>query len=96
MIEIILTVMLTWTAPTTRVDGSPLPVEEIGGYTVRVECPGEDRKEYDADRSATSMEVPGTRDCDYWIATYDTDGLYSVFSKGTINKLNAPSRGGIR
>lgn len=96
MLEILLTVTLTWTPPSTRVNGDILPAEDIGGYEIIVDCPNEPEVRYKAPAEAVSMEVSGTKACDYFIATYDTNGLYSDYAKGVNRTVDAPSRGGIR
>ena len=82
------TLTLTWTVPTERVNGDPLPIEEISHYDLRCEPVG--------GGEVTRMEIPATADggifegqlgsvfpaygvYDCGLATVDTWGLSSDY-----------------
>lgn len=80
---------LEWNRPTQREDGSNLPVEEIGGYELQMTDPaGATETVIIDDGSAVGYELgtlaPG--DYEFWIAVYDTNGLYSNFVSLTPTK----------
>lgn len=68
---------LTWTSPTERADGTPLPISEISHYDLYAdgafltEVPG-------GDSTFSSQMAPGEH-C-FAMKTVDTDGGESVFS----------------
>lgn len=76
------TLSLTWIAPDSRKDGKPLDPSEIGGYEVAYSCNGEPTSTFNIDPTKVSYVTPvmpvGT--CEFAIATYDTNGLYSEFT----------------
>lgn len=90
---------LEWSTPTHRVNGDPLPVEQIGGYEVRVVYPdGTEETVVVPDSRAVGYELPNLPPGEYLfrIAAYDTDGLYSEFvdiapSAGPGSAPEAPS-----
>jgi hypothetical protein len=81
---------LTWTAPASRADGTPLALSEIAGYRVYYgTSAGSYQNHVDITngtlQSATLTGVPvGT----YYVAmtTYDTSGLQSSYSAPVIKK----------
>ena len=75
---------LTWTAPSTRADGTPLSLAEISGYRIYY---GESEGDYPnsadvADGSATSATVTDIPVGNYYLVmtTYDVDGRESGYS----------------
>lgn len=73
---------LSWTPPTERENGDPMPPEEIGGYELRVVAPdGSTDTIVINDPAATGYDLSGLQHGDYtfMIAVYDTNGLYSEF-----------------
>lgn len=77
--------VLTWTPPTERVDGTPLPVQEIGGYRVYFAIgDGPLGQPIDVSGgSTTSYEVPRALDgrrC-YAMTTVDTNAQESARSE---------------
>ncbi len=77
-------ISLNWTAPSTRSDGSPLDVSEIGGYQVYVGDTSDSlQMEVDLnDGSAVSTTISGKPLGSYFVAitVYDTDGKTSSYS----------------
>lgn len=80
---------LSWTAPVTRSDGSPISLAEIDGYRIYY---GSDQGEYPDsidinDGSATVANISGVLLGDYYIVmtTYDSDGRESTQS-GVVSK----------
>jgi hypothetical protein len=81
---------LSWTAPVSRTDGSPLALSEIGGYRVYYgTSPGNYPNSINITngslQSATLSGVPlGT----YYVAmsTYDTSGVESNYSAPVVKK----------
>ena len=75
---------LTWDAPTTRVDGQPLPMDEIANYNL---CCGDVQTSIPKSTETGSYEVSradilsgyGEHVC--YMTTVDTDGLESTPSK---------------
>ena len=96
MIEALIVVMLSWSPPTERVNGSDMAASEIGGYEIRVECPDVPTESLQTQDVAYEIEVPDPGACEFYVATYDTDGIYSDFVKAVSPTLKAPTRGGIR
>ena len=75
---------LTWTAPSTRADGTPLSLAEISGYRIYY---GESEGDYPnsadvADGTATSATVTDIPVGNYYLVmtTYDVDGRESGYS----------------
>ena len=95
MIELIV-VMLSWSPPTERVNGNSMAPDEIGGYEIRVECPDIPTESLQTQDVAYEIEVTDPGACEFYVATYDTDGIYSDFIKAVSPTLKAPTRGGIR
>ena len=95
MIELIV-VMLSWSPPTERVNGNSMAPDEIGGYEIRVECPDVPTESLQTQDVAYEIEVTDPGACEFYVATYDTDGIYSDFIKAVSPTLKAPTRGGIR
>lgn len=83
-------IQLNWNAPTTRTDGSALPLTDIQGYELVVTTATESNSV--TINAATTTEfthenpVPdcGAGDIDYQIATVDTDGRVSELTDPTI------------
>jgi hypothetical protein len=75
---------LSWVIPTTRSDGSVLPLEEIGGYRLYMGETSDSLSEIDdlPDNSATSYTVSNLAAATYFFAVkvYDTQGNESAFS----------------
>lgn len=72
----------SWARPTQRENGLELPLEEIGGYEVRVTPPGGEPYEYlIEDPSATGITIESCVPGEYLLqaAVFDTNGLYSQF-----------------
>jgi hypothetical protein len=90
------TVTLSWTPPTERVNGNHMSTDEIGGYEVVTKCPGQTDASYIVQSVVYTLEGQGIRDCEFYVATYDTDGIYSEFVKAVGTTIRAPTRGGIR
>lgn len=83
--------VITWTPPTERVDGTPLPATEIGSYILRVdgtqvaEIPG-------TETTYTISGLPvGTYSFD--MATKDTVGRIGPFSVAVQKRVDAPPGG---
>ena len=79
---------LTWTAPVTRADGSPIPLSDIGGYRIHY---GVVAGNYPvtvevSDGSAQSATVDNIPAGSYHVVmtTYDTNGLVSVQSPAIV------------
>lgn len=94
----LLAVVLSWPAPTERVNGAELLESEIGGYVVRTECSSTiEHFTVNALSYSLSNEYIG---CDISVAVFDTDGLYSDFvtavERPNTETLRAPMRGGIK
>ena len=75
-------VVLEWDKPDERENGDYLEESEIGGYEIRYRQPGqEDYETVIIDDGLVEKyeftEALGTTE--FEIASYDTDGLYSVF-----------------
>lgn len=76
---------LEWTIPTSRENGDPLPVEEIGGYEIRYTVDGEQYETIVPDGSANGYDVaaleptPPPGSTTFTLGAYDTKGLYSEF-----------------
>ena len=80
-----LTVTLSWSAPTTRLNGDPLTVAELAGYAIYYYLEGAEE-----DGEVVSISNPGTTSqsitlsasgtYNFAIATIDTDGLESDMS----------------
>jgi hypothetical protein len=96
MIEALIVVMLSWSPPTERVNGNSMAPDEIGGYEIRVECQDEPAESLQTQDVAYEIELPDPGACEFYVATYDTDGIYSDFVKAVSPTLKAPTRGGIR
>jgi len=96
MIEALIVVMLSWSPPTERVNGSDMAASEIGGYEIRVECQDAPAESLQTQDVAYEIEVTDPGACEFYVATYDTDGIYSDFIKAVSPTLKAPTRGGIR
>lgn len=73
---------VSWTAPTTRLDGSPLAATEISGY--RFYCNAANTTQY-IDIPASSLQIVpadiintcGPVDMQFFMTTLDTNGLES-------------------
>jgi len=80
---------LSWAAPVTRSDGSPMSLAEIDGYKVYYgSTQGDYPKSVDInDGTETAMTVSGVPVGDYYIVmtTYDSDGRESTQSS-VVNK----------
>jgi hypothetical protein len=81
---------LSWTAPTTRTDGSPISLSEIDGYRVYY---GSTQGDYPDsvdinDGSASSATISGVPAGDYYIVmtTYDSDGRESSQSGAVLKQ----------
>ena len=79
-------VTLSWTTPSSRVDGNPLPLTEIGGYEIYYFMEGSSQGEGEtllvADPMANQVTTPRLVAGTYYfaIASYDVDGIYSELS----------------
>ncbi|MBT8121267.1 MAG: fibronectin type III domain-containing protein, partial [Gammaproteobacteria bacterium] len=75
---------LSWTAPTTREDGTAIALSEIGGYRIYYgDAPGNFTNTVDiADGSVTTATVSDIPSGDYYVAmsTVDTGGNVSALS----------------
>jgi hypothetical protein len=73
---------LSWSVPTQREDGTPLPISELGGYEIAVDC-GNGNVMYPVTSGVdtyTINDLPvGT--CEFSISAFDTDGLQSAWSE---------------
>lgn len=96
---------LTWDAPTTYTDGSPLPAANIGGYKVYwrsnlTEAYVDGRsKDVGKVLTTTIQNVTGSSTTVYYFAitTYDTIGTEGPFSNEVDNKIPlAPGAGVLR
>ena len=90
---------LTWSIPTTRADGKPLPVEQIAGYELYWSCsPAASGTVSIAGGAVSSADLAGDwiGDCTFAMAAVDTDGLKSVLSAAVPLhfKPNKPADGG--
>ena len=80
------TITLSWTAPTTRADNSPLALTEIGGYEIYYYLDGTPINEGQmvniSDRNTTTYTTPELPAGKYYfaISTYDTSMIYSPLS----------------
>mgnify|MGYP000471734064 CR=1 FL=1 len=79
------TITLSWSAPTTRADNSPLPSDEIGGYEIYYYLDGtsiDDGQVVNLSNSTTSFTTPPLSNGTYHfaIATFDTNMIYSDLS----------------
>ncbi|MCU7853925.1 MAG: putative Ig domain-containing protein [Candidatus Thiodiazotropha sp. (ex Monitilora ramsayi)] len=76
--------ILSWSAPSTRIDGSPLNISEIDGYCVFIgDSIDSLQMEVDLnDGTATSVTIPDKEVGTYYVAltTYDVDGNASSYS----------------
>lgn len=74
-------VQVSWTAPTTRANGEPLPSAELGGYELYMlsEQSGNDQYIVIADPTQTSYQINDLAPDTYFfsISAYDLDGLFS-------------------
>lgn len=75
-------VEVTWNAPKERVDGTPLPIEEIEKYRLFIDPPGpKDMYPLDVPKTVDgfSHTTPFVEDGDYcfWMTTIDTEGQES-------------------
>lgn len=76
-------VQLTWEVPTSREDGSSLPVEEISGYLVNATINGVAQGQvFISNNTATEYfyPVPAGSAFEITLQTRDTDGLESFLS----------------
>jgi len=93
---IVMATSLTWEAPTTRVDGTPLPDTQLGQYQICVgdlngdECPSP----ITAPASATEYNIDSIladyQEYTFRIRVSDLDGVYSVWSDPVVGKKVAP------
>jgi hypothetical protein len=93
------TVTVKWTAPTTRINGSALRLNEIASFRLAHKC--NDRAEVVTNISgnglSTTMEgLYGT--CSFKVMAIDTAGATSGWSNthSLLIKLRAPARGGFK
>ena len=97
MVTFLLAVTLSWIAPTERENGDELTAEEIGGYEIKVNCGG-NIEHFNTENLIYQFEE--FENCEFYLAVFDTNGVYSVFVKAEpIDLLPAPPppmRGGIR
>ena len=74
---------LSWAIPTKRANGDVLHIDEIGGYEIYTECEQQQLEVIVINDPSQTVHVvtglPGSL-CDFAIASYDTDGLYSQWS----------------
>jgi len=81
MLSIGNTVQVSWTAPVARENGDPLLPSELGGYELLYACNGEPGITLNIPVDKVTHTTPvlqGT--CEFSIAAYDTNGLYSEWS----------------
>lgn len=88
-------VTLEWTPPTARVDGTVLPVSEIGGYSVRYKKKTDTAYKYVVipDGKAVSYSLGALDAAEYQvsIAAFDVTGLYSDYSDASLKISPAPA-----
>ena len=96
MIETLVIVMLSWNPPTERVNGVMMTANEIGGYEIKAKCTNFPIEVFQTQELVYEIEVTEPSNCEFYVATYDTDGIYSDFVKAVSPTLKAPTRGGIR
>ena len=96
MIELLIAVSLSWDPPTERVNGNLMASDEIGGYEIKAECTSAPTEVFQTQSVTYEIEVSDPAACEFYVATYDTDGIYSDFIKAVSPTLKAPTRGGIR
>lgn len=87
------TITLSWIAPTTRENGSPLPQEEIARYEISDSCSPSDSIFVDAGILEYSMQVTLPYNCSFAIRTIDSDQIPSEWSDSIaveFNRANAP------
>tara|TARA_R100000152_G_C6782307_1_gene219777 strand:- start:18649 stop:19053 length:405 start_codon:yes stop_codon:yes gene_type:complete len=83
------TATFTWEAPTTRVNGDPLPATEIQGYELYVSPVGGEVQVYEVQSSPFTPDLsPGEYEAA--IRTVDTDGLYSQPSDTVTFRVGVP------
>jgi hypothetical protein len=92
---------LSWTAPTTRIDGTPLPANEISHYEIKSvrgrEIMGNVYYNTTTDTSYTLPQVYET--CKNYIAVVDTNGVKSDYVWNGVEPINdkfEPLSGGIQ
>lgn len=82
--ETLPTITVSWAAPTTRTDGSPLPLSELAGYDIFIvaEAAGKDVVVNISDPEVTEyIHQPEGPDVYYFsISSYDTNGVSSGLS----------------
>ena len=80
-------VLVSWDIPDARVNGEDLPMSDIGGYEVmyrRIDQVGYTAitlTDQNSTQHLVTNLVPG--EYEFFIAAFDTDGLYSDFSEST-------------
>lgn len=89
-------VILSWSAPDERVNGQAMSADEIGGYEIRVECPDKSPQTFSTEGLIYEFMNEEMKECNFFVAVYDTDGIYSDFIEATSSNIEAPTRGGIR
>lgn len=78
--------LLSWSIPTTRSDGSPLQMAEIGGYEIYYFLDGSSQDNDNivtiTSPQVTEYETPSLSPGTYYfaISTFDSEGIYSELS----------------
>ncbi len=79
---------LDWSIPSTRVNGEPLQLSEIGGYEIRYKNVNDDNyiiiKINDGYAQSFIFDELPEGDYQFMIAVYDTDGVYSDFDSALV------------
>lgn len=95
---ILLTVVLSWSAPTERENGDPLPANQIAEYEVKAEC-GSSTVELFSNIEDLTYTLPVDYGyCKLSVRVSDHQGLWSRWSKSVEpnDTIQAPTSGGFR
>jgi hypothetical protein len=75
---------VSWEIPTTRENGDPLEIEDIGGYEIRYKHESDDSFQYrtvtEASTKTLKIENLSSGEYEFTVATFDREGLYSDYS----------------
>ena len=86
-------VQLSWTIPTERENGDLMPVTELGGYELAYGCNNATDIQVINDPAIEVFVFTGlSGNCEFAIAAFDTDGLYSEWSDAVSANIT-PKRG---
>lgn len=83
-------ITVSWSMPTERENGDPLPLAEIAGYELFNDCQENPVTIVGGENTSFTLAITLPFSCSFAVLTVDTDGLRSVSSESITVTFNPP------